>query len=42
LQRARAADASGNREDCLKALEEASHDRWTTERSPARLRDRSQ
>lgn len=42
LQRARAADASGDRAGCLKALDEAGHDRWTTERSPARLRDRSQ
>ena len=42
VQRARAADASGDRAGCLKALEEAGHDRWTTERSPARLRKRSQ
>ena len=42
LQRARAADARGDYAGCLKALDEADHDRWTTERSPARLRKRSQ
>ena len=42
MQRARAADANGDRAGCLKALDEASHDRWMTEQSPARLRDQSQ
>lgn len=42
LRRARAADASGDRAGCLKALDEASHDSWMTKRSPDRLRHRSQ
>ena len=42
LQRARAADTSGDRAGCVKALDEANHDHWIMERSPARFRDRSQ
>ena len=42
LQRARAADATGDRVGCLKALDEARHDRWMTERWPDRIRNQPQ